>query len=77
MKLLPVERVEVVVLEPHDQHGVVLRPEGGGVTAKLHTPAHNSVGSDDFFCSWKFLFSTKMFSVYLCRDFRRIVRDSK
>ena len=40
---LPVEWVEAVVLEPHHQHGVVLRAERGGVAAQLHAPAHHSV----------------------------------
>ena len=39
--LLPVERVEVVVFEPHDQHGVVLLTDGAGVAGQLHAgPAH-------------------------------------
>ena len=39
--LLPVERVEVVVLEPHDQHGVVLLTDSAGVAGQLHTaPGH-------------------------------------
>ena len=40
---LPVEWVEAVVLEPHHQHGVVLRAERGGVAAQLHAPAYHSV----------------------------------
>ena len=40
--LLPVERVEVVVLEPHDEHRVVLLTDGAGVAGQLDTgPGHS------------------------------------
>ena len=42
-QVLPVERVEVVVLEPHDEHGVVLLTDGAGVAGQLDTAPGHSV----------------------------------
>ena len=42
-QLSPVERVEVVVLEPHDQHGVVLLTDGAGVAGQLDSAPGHSV----------------------------------
>ena len=38
---VPVEGVEVVVFEPHDQHGIVLLTDGAGVAGQLRAgPGH-------------------------------------
>ena len=42
-QVLPVERVEVLVLEPHDEHGVVLLTDGASVAGQLHTAPGHSV----------------------------------
>ena len=39
----PVEWVEVVVLEPHDEHGIVLGAGGAGVAGQLRRAAHHPV----------------------------------
>ena len=49
--LLPVERVEVVVFEPHDEHGVVLLTDGAGVAGQLDTGPGHAVHHNSRLCS--------------------------